>query len=121
MYKECSRLKLRFTTTKGPLSVEHLWDLTLNALDKMAIAYQEAYEKSGGKSFLVQKSQKDKELKLRFDIVRDILDTKVQERDLKAAASGIKARNEKIMEVIQRKQDSELEGKSLDELNKMLE
>ena len=120
MYKTASKLKLRFSTTVGNLSVEQLWDLPLEPLDTLAVSFQEAYEKSDKKSFLVTKSKKDKELKLRFDIVLDILETKVKERDARLEEADNKMHNQKVLGLISKKQDSELENKSIKELEKML-
>ena len=120
MYKEASKQKLRFETSYGPLTVEQLWDLSINNLDKLAVSLEEAYKNSKGKSFLDVKTKKDKTIKLRFDIVLDILNTKVEELEEAKNAAENKAHNQQILELIKRKQDSELEGKSVEELEKML-
>ena len=120
MYKIASKLRLRFVSVRGALSVEQLWDIPLAELDRMAMELQEAYKKSGKKSFLVKKSKKDKELKLAFDIVLDVLNTKVEERAVLASAAETKEHNQKIMGKIAQAQDKELDGKSVDELKKML-
>jgi hypothetical protein len=119
-FREATRKKLRFNTSVGQLSTEQLWDLSLNQLDTLAVQLQEDYKESGKKSFLVAKSQKDKDVKLQFDIVIDILSTKVDEN--KAASDGLKdkAHNQKILDIIALKTDEELAGKSVDELKKML-
>ena len=36
IFEQASRLKLTFSTNKGQLSVEHLWDLSLDSLDTLA-------------------------------------------------------------------------------------
>lgn len=120
MYKEASKLKLRVQTEKGPLTVEQLWDLPVAVLDRTAVTLQELYKDSGKKSFLVVKSKKDKLLKLQFDIVLDILNTKVEENDAATSAAEVKAHNQKIIKMISEKQDQELAGKSVKELEKML-
>ncbi len=61
MYKTASKLKLRFQTPQGNLSVEQLWSLSTTELDSLAVALEEAYKKSGKKSFLIKTSKKDKE------------------------------------------------------------
>lgn len=120
MFKEASRLKLRFNTERGLLSAEQLWDLPLTQLDALAVSLEKQYKESGKKSFLVTKSKKDKELKLRFDIVLDILTDKVEEANVAKNARAVKEHNEKIMAKIAEAQDKELDGKSVAELKKLL-
>lgn len=120
MYKEASRLKLRFQTNKGLVSVEQLWELSLTELDSLAVSLEDEYKNSKGKSFLATKSRKDKTKKLMFDIVLDILTTKVEENEVAKNAAADKAHNQKILELIKNKQEDELKGKSVEELEKML-
>lgn len=119
-FKQAGRERLRFFTDKGSLSVEQLWHLTIPELDNLAVSLEEAHKASGKKSFVVKRSVKDKTAKLRFDIVLDILQTKVEEQELAANAADVKAHNEKIFKLIQDKEEGELAGKSVDELRKML-
>lgn len=119
MYKEASRSKLRIETGSGNLSVEQLWDLTPKQLDSLAVGLEEDYKKSGAKSFLVKKSKKDKILKLKFDIVIDILNTKVEEAENATEARKVKEHNEKIDSLILSKKEEELKSKSVKELEKL--
>ena len=120
MYKEASKQKLRFSTTKGTLSTEQLWDLSINELNDLAVSLDTAFNESGKKSFLATKSVKDKTAKLRFDIALDILTTKVEESDNLKTKAEDKAHNEKIMGLIQDKTEDSLKKKSVSELKKML-
>jgi hypothetical protein len=120
MYKLASQNKLRVSTNRGALSVEQLWDLPLTELDTLAVSLETAYKVSGKKSFLVAKSKKDKILKLQFDIVLDILSTKVEAAEVAKDAAGIKEHNQKIMGLIAKKQDDELGELSTSELKKLL-
>lgn len=120
MYKEAAKQKLRFMTSKGPLSTEQLFDLSLTELDTLAVAFEVAYNESKGKSFLVKKTVKDKKIKLQFDILRDVLETKVAESEVLRTAKDDKAHNDKIINLIAEAEDNELRGKSKAELLKML-
>jgi len=120
MYKEASKQKLRIQTSKGLLAVEQLWDLPVAELDRIAVALQDEYKESGKKSFLVVKSTKDKVLKLKFDIVLDILNTKIDEAAVLSTAAEKKAHNQKILTMIAEKKDQDLAGKSVAELEAML-
>jgi hypothetical protein len=119
-YKEASRLKSRFSTTKGSLSVEQLWDLSVTELDSLAVSLDEQYKNSKGKSFLDKKTTKDKALKLQFEIVIDILNTKVEEAEALRTAKENKAHNEKIYALIKLKEDGKLTEMSVEELESQL-
>lgn len=120
MYKQASKLKLKFNTTRGVLTTEQLWDLPINELDALAVELDDAYNKSGKKSFLTTRSVKDKELKLKLDIVVDILGTKVEDQAAAAEAAENKEFDKKILAIIADKQDESLKGKSITQLKAML-
>jgi hypothetical protein len=120
IYKAASKLKLRFQTTKGTLSVEQLWGLSLAELDALAVSLEQAYKDSKSKSFLDKKSEKDKIIKLRFDIALDVLNTKVEEKEAAKKKAEDKEHDQKILSIIKEKQDEALKGKSIKELEKML-
>ena len=119
MYKKASKLRLRIATSKGLLSAEQLWDLTLAELDSLAVSLEKAYKSSGAKSFLAKKTKKDIELKLKFDLVLDVLTTKAEEIDAASSASETRKHNTKIDELIVKKQDEELGALSVKELENL--
>lgn len=119
-FKEASRVGLRFQTNKGLLTTEQLWSLNVTELDELAVALEVQAKESGKKSFIIKKTEKDKTAKLRFDIVLEILEDRVDERDASLKAKEDKAHNEKILALISEKQDDDLKGKSVAELKKML-
>lgn len=119
-FKLASQQKLRFQTNKGSLSTEQLWDLSLEDLDALAVSLETEHKQSGKKSFLVKTSVKDKTSKLRFDVVLDVLSTKVEEMQAATEAHEIKEHNKKIIGLIAEKQDESLKGKSIKQLEAML-
>jgi hypothetical protein len=119
-FKLASQQKLRFQTNKGLLSVEQLWDLSLEDLDALAVSLETEHKESGKKSFLVKTSAKDKTAKLRFDVTLDVLNTKVEEMQAAQEAAEIKEHNKKIITLISEKQDESLKGKSIKQLEGML-
>ena len=87
MFEQATRLKLRFAVgTRVNLTVENLWDLPLTNvkgedLDHIAIDLQEKLS-TNEKSFVVQQS-KSKETQvnqLKFDIVKYIIDVRLEEQ-----------------------------------------
>lgn len=121
MYKQLIKDKTRFTTSKGSLSLEQLWDLSVKELDTLAVSLQEAYDKSNAKkSFIEKRTTKDKSLKDQLDVVLDILQDKLEEAELAKTKAENKLRNNKIREIIAHKQDAALEAKSINELKSLL-
>ena len=119
-FKQASKEKLRFQTSKGQLSTEQLWDLSIEDLDTLAVSLEEQHQTSGKKSFVRKTSAKDKTTKLRFDIVLEVLNTKVEEYNTAQEKAEAKAHNNKILQLIAEKQDESLKGKSVKQLEAML-
>ena len=119
-FKQATKQKLRFQTNKGLLSTEQLWDLSLEDLDTLAVSLETEHKQSAKKSFIIKSTEKDKTSKLRFDVVLEILNTKVSEQEAASEAYEIKEHNKKIISLIAEKQDESLKGKSIKQLESML-
>lgn len=122
MFDQATRLKLRFESNKGLLSVEQVWDLNLSSLNEMAKGLSRQVKAAGDdeENFIGAKSTVDTQLQLRFDIVKHIIAVKLKERDESATAAERKANNQVILDLIQRKKQQELENKSVEELEALL-
>ena len=128
IFKKASKKKLRFSTNRGVLSVEQLWDLSKDEIRQLVIKAREAAKKSSGEvtdselSFLDSPAKiKATDDELRFEILKDIYLTKKSAEEKAQKKAEIKASNKKLLELIARKQDEALEKKSIKELEKMLE
>lgn len=115
-FEKATRLRLRFETSRGNLNVEDLWRLPLAELDKLAIALNKQLKESSEGSFIKAKSKDNKLLELRFDIVKHIIETLLSEDEEKKKAADKRAKREQLLELIAKKKNQELEGKSLEEL-----
>ena len=121
MFEQASRLKLRFATSKGSVSVEELWDLPLqstnkDSLDSIAIDLNSKIKQLGEESFVTEKTKSNTTLTLAFDIVKHVIAVRLKENADKALISANKAKKDKILAIIANKQDSALEEKSVEEL-----
>ncbi len=126
IFEKASRLKLRFGSPKGSLSVEDLWDLPLTSkapnipsLDDIAVAANKRLE--GEQSFVNKRVTKTAEYKadeLRLEIAIAIIETKQAES--KEATDRTKAKQEKetLAEIIAEKEKGELLDFDLKELKK---
>ena len=129
MFEQASRLKVRFDTTKGLLSVEDLWDLPLTSetgranLDDLARELHQQLKAAGDNVSFVSPvhNKADERLQLGFDVVKRIIEVRVAERDAAKAETDRKARKQRIMSIIAQKEDEKLSSTSLEELRQMLE
>lgn len=120
IFEAATRYKYRFPF-KGMISVEDLWDLKLQDLDSVFKLLNKEKKQSDEESLLQVKSEADQELENKIQIVKFIVQVKQAETAERLAAKDKKERNQKIMRIIERKQNEALEGKSLEELTAMLE
>lgn len=122
MYKQASKLKLRFQTNRGILSVEQLWDLSQTDLSNAVKAVKKILKKTDDDelSFLEDSKVVDIENQLRFDILKDVYLTKKKEAEELRDAAETKAHNQKILTLIAEKQEGKLKEMSIEELEKLL-
>ena len=120
IYKLASQQGLRFQTSKGLLTLDQLWSMSIDDLDTLVVSLNKEYEQSDKKSFVVKKTTKDKTAKLKFDVALDVLNTKMEAEQAASEALEIKEHNKKILKLIAEKKDDSLKGKSLKQLEAML-
>ena len=119
MFEQATRLKLRFDI-KGQSTVEDLWDLSLANLDIVAKDLYNKLQTSKEKSFISKERTKDYTTDLKLDIVKRIIKVKLAEAKNSRQAVEDKAHNQKILGIIAKQEDEELNGLSAKELKKML-
>ena len=122
MYKQSSKLKLRFSTNRGILSDEQLWDLSQTDLSNAIKAVKKVLKKTDDDelSFLEDTKIVDSENQLRFDILKDVYLSKKKESEELRDVAESKAQNQKIISLIAEKQDNKLKDMSIEDLEKLL-
>lgn len=116
IFEKATRKKLRISTTRGNATTEDLWDLSLEELDNLAIGLNKKIKSLEAESFLNDVPRADEDLTLSFEIVKHILLTKKEERDSSRLAAKKKAEKARLLEILAKKQDAELDQLSVDEL-----
>ena len=120
MYKKALRMKLRFATTKGKLTTEDLFDLSLTDLNNIAIALDKKLSETPRRSFISDITPDTEEDELRFNIVKDVINTKLIERNNAQNAKAKAAEKAQLLEIIHRKKNQAMENMSIDELEAKL-
>lgn len=126
MYKQATKMGLRFSTGSGRLSVEDLWTLPLTSrnklsLDKIAIAVSTEIRQTAQESFVENVSTAGaKELELKLEILKDIIATRQADNKARTDATSASQTKDRIRNIIASKQDDALQGKTIEELTALL-
>ena len=118
MFEKASRIKLRFTYF-GQISVEDLWDLNPKQLDELYSDLATKKKQLATES-LIEPRKANEELDLRIEIVKHVFEVKRAEAEARRAAAAQAERRQKILEVMHRKDEEGLLGKTMEELEAML-
>lgn len=128
MFEKASRIKLRFETAKGLLSVEDLWDLPLTSttskvnLDEIARGLHQKVTTQTDISFVnpTAKSAAAEKDQLALDIVKQVISVRLAENEAAAKARANAEQKKKILEILDQKDTESLKGKSEEELRAMI-
>ena len=121
IFEKASKTKLRFSTSKGVVSVEDLWDFSLPSLDTIAKSVNKELKAETEESFISEKSSTNKTLELKLDILKHIIKYKLAEKEASVQRAEKQAKLAQLKELITTKANAQLAEKSLDELQKMVD
>lgn len=121
MYKEALQKKLRFKTNKGMITTEDLFDLSLQNLNTLAIMLDKKISEAPKKSFIEELPAEENDDELRFSIVKDVINIKLKARKDNIDKAQADAQKKRILEILAKRNDEELEKKSTEELHAMLQ
>lgn len=133
IFLTASRAKLRFSSEKTfpginqtMLTTEQLWDIPLDAKSRVSInsLYIEADTKlkESQVSGLVAKPTKGNDtLLLQLAVLKEIFTIRTAEQEIAKAAKAKAEKRQKIIDALADAENKEFEGKSPEELRKMLE
>lgn len=122
IFEQATRNKLRFSSSKGILTVEDLWELPLTSanstanLDDIARGFYADLKDTSTISFVNKPAKADPETELSFNIVKHIIEVRLAENAAAAVARENKERKQRLLGIIEHKENEVLTSKSLDEL-----
>jgi hypothetical protein len=116
---ECLKNKFRFEF-KGLINVEDLFDLTLADLDTIYKSLKKEENDLQGDSLLDNdENPKVREVEVKIEVVKAIFDMKKADIARAERALANKAQKDKILAIIEDKENQELSEKSIDELREI--
>ena len=127
IFEAVTRKALRFSTERGPVTVEQLWQMPLQAknlfdLDSVAKDCNAKVKSFTEESFVTPTNTPAKaEAELALEVVKHIIQTKMAEAAAEAAAAQKRETRQKILGIMAEKQDEALKSLSMEDLKKQLE
>lgn len=119
MFEVAVRNKFQFPF-KGVISVEDLWDLSVQQLDGIFKTLKSQEKKAQEESLLDTRTPEDEALKTKIDIIRYIVGVKLDEAKQAERAKENHDQKQKILGILAEKQDADLRNKTPEELQAML-
>jgi hypothetical protein len=116
MFEQASRLRIRFATEKGNLTVEDLWSLSLVHLDSIAVHLSKLLEENPRTTFLSTQGSDNQILKLSFDIAYYILSKRLEEDRLAKLTEQNKQKRKLLTDLLHEKEQDSLKSLTLEEL-----
>ncbi len=122
MFEYATRNKLRFSSARGDLTAEQLWDVPLRSrddfnLNAVAQVANKALKAATEESFVeTVRTATHVRLETTLEIVKHVIDVKLSEERAAQARAANKAEKEKLLSILAEKQDGKLSELSENEL-----
>lgn len=120
IFEVAVRNRMRFAH-KGSLSVEDLWDLSVKELDEIYKKLKAESKKENEDSLLATKTVENETLEIKIEIVKHIVQVKLDEAEASKNAKLLKERKQQLLAIKAEKESEELRGKSAEEIQKMID
>lgn len=119
IFKYAAKKALRFPY-KGVATVEDLFNLDMGSLDMVYKTLKKQQKASDEESLIEEKTTEDKNLEIKLAIVKEIFEDKKAAAEKAKRIVANKAKNQKILEILAKKENEALESMSEDELKAQL-
>ena len=127
LYKRAAKENWRFNSTKGQMTVEDLFKLALTSqtgaacLNKVAIDLSRQIRETGEETFVDTGSNPQlTRWKDQLELVKDVIADKQDENAARQDARAKAEKRQKLLDILDKKQENKLEGLSEDEIRKQL-
>lgn len=119
MFEVAVRNKFRYPY-KGVIATEDLWDLSVQQLDGIFKTLKSQEKKAKEESLLDTRTPEDEILTAKIEIIKYIVNTKLEEAKQAERAKEAHDQKQKILGILAEKQDEDLRNKTPEELIAML-
>lgn len=126
IYEYAARNKIRFTSARGELSVEQLWDVPLRSnddfnLNMVAKAANNAVKKINEENFVeAKRTSQHVRVETALEIVKHVIEVKLADEAAAKKRAENRVEKEKLLAILAEKQDGKLSELSEKELRRRI-
>lgn len=126
IFEIASRAKIRFTSTRGLLTVEQLWDLPLLSqdgfnLDAVAREANKNLKSLTEESFVAtERTPAHDKAEVTLEVVKHIIAVKIAEEAANKRRAENRVKKERLLEILAEKEDGKMSALSVKELQKQI-
>lgn len=121
IFKESLKKNFRFVSTKGLLTTEDLFDLTLPQLDTIFKGLNKLSKESAEESLLSTRTQSNKDIDVKIEVIKIIVQDKLDEKAKAEARVANKAKRELLLDALNNKENEALLSMSKEDILKELQ
>lgn len=128
IFEYATRMKLRFTSARGELTTEQLWELPLRSrdgfdLDNIAKAVNKILKSEAEESFVRtdRRTEAQEKAEVALQVVKHIIAVKLAEEDSAKKRAANKVEKEQLLKILAEKQAGELSALSAEEIKRRLD
>ena len=120
IFETAVRGKYRFKHANGKLTVEQLWELNVESLNEIYMDLHRQLKKEQVESLLQTRTATDEVVEIKLEILKHIVQTKLQEAKAKEEEKANADRRKLILGIIADKENKALLDMDIEELKKMV-
>jgi hypothetical protein len=120
IFEKALRLKVRFEY-RGSISVEDLWDLSLEALNSIYKSLSVQARQVNEDGLLNVRKSEDAILSLKIEIVKIVFETKQAEIEERKLIASKRLKKEKLKEILENRQNEELMNLPASDIQKLID
>lgn len=122
LFMQATRRKLRYPTSRGFVTTEDLWDLSFSQLNQLFQTLSKAHKEVSGEDSLIEtETAESKIISLSMEVVKFVFGVKQAEYEKQKVAQANKAERQKLLEILESKENEALQGLSKEEIQKRIE
>lgn len=128
LFKRATLNKFKYPSARGFLTTEQLWDVPLRSprddfnLDAIAQGINKRLKEADEESFVTASKDPEKSLlEAKLEVVKEVIAYKLGQEEAKKMAAKNTAEKRKLLALMERKQEAELDNLSIEEIQKRLD